>query len=92
MPAGFALAVLGVFAVLAVLGLLAVLDVAEGRAGSARRDVDVVVPEVPASALARSGATMASVSWTGLFGAAAPLSEDAGADDATVAAGADPVF
>jgi hypothetical protein len=43
-PAGFALAVLGVFAVLALLAVLPVLDIAEGRAASARRDVDVVVP------------------------------------------------
>jgi hypothetical protein len=47
-PAGFALAVLGVFAVLAVLTLLAVLAVLAvldvGCAASTRRDVDVVVP------------------------------------------------
>jgi hypothetical protein len=88
-PVDFVLAVL---AVLAVLEVLAVFDVVEGRAASACRDVDGVDPRVPTPVFAFSGATTASVSWTGLFSDPAPVSEDAGTDEATVAAGADPAF
>jgi hypothetical protein len=78
-----------------VLVALAVRDGAAARAGSARRDGALAFVDVPRVATlppARSGATTASVSCTGRSSAAAPASGDVGADDAMVAAGADPVF
>jgi hypothetical protein len=78
-----------------VLAALAVFDGVAVRDGSARREGAPGFADVPRVATlppARSGATTASVSCTGRSSAAAPVSGDVGADDATVAAGADPVF